>query len=320
MNRALLVGIDHYENFGDLRGCVNDAEAVLPLLERNEDASRNIDCKVLLAPAIPEGCVDRATLDQHLDKLLGPGADFALLYFAGHGDSVHNDVALVTTDGTREAPGIRFTEVLEKIQHSKVAEVVVILDCCFSGGAGNVPVIGDGAVLRPGLSILAASRPDQVSAEKGGRGAFSQYLDGALAGGAADVLGKVTVAGLYAYISESFDAWNQRPTFKANVERLHVLRQCTAAVDLATLRQLPQWFPTQYYEFPLDPTYEPDAGSEHEHAEHEGVFAKLQTCRAAKLIEPVGFEHLYFAAMNSASCRLTPLGRHYRQMAAEGNL
>ncbi|TCC36613.1 caspase family protein [Kribbella speibonae] len=320
MNRALLVGIDHYENFNDLSGCVNDAEAMLPLLERNEDASRNIDCKVLSAASTTAGRVDRAMLDQNIDKLLGPGADFALLYFAGHGDAAHNDVTLVTTDGTSTAPGIRFTEVLEKIQRSKVAEVVVVLDCCYSGGAGNVPAIGGGAVLRPGVSILAASRPDQLSAELDGRGAFSQHLEGALAGGAADVLGQVTVAGLYAYVSESFDAWNQRPTFKANIERLHVLRQCRAAVGLDMLRELPKWFPTPHYEFPLDPTYEPDAGPDHVHLEHEGVFAGLQICRAAKLVEPVGFEHMYFAAMNSGVCRLTPLGRHYRHMAAEGNL
>src|SRR5947209_14326513 len=39
---------------------------------------------------------------------------------------------------------------------------------------------------------------------------------GALDGGAADVLGKVTVASVYAYLSETFGPWDQRPTFKAD--------------------------------------------------------------------------------------------------------
>jgi hypothetical protein len=28
-------------------------------------------------------------------------------------------------------------------------------------------------------------------------------------------------------------------------------------------------------------------------------------------VEPIKEEHMYFAAMNSTGCRLTPLGKHY---------
>ena len=59
--------------------------------------------------------------------------------------------------------------------------------------------------------------------------------------------------------------------------------------------------------------YEPDA--EPENAEHEEVFGVLQHYRAAKLVEPVDADHMYFAAMESKACRLTPLGKHYRYMA-----
>nr|MBA3287889.1 caspase family protein [Acidimicrobiia bacterium] len=55
-------------------------------------------------------------------------------------------------------------------------------------------------------------------------------------------------------------------------------------------------------------------------AAHEQDFLLLQRCRGARLVEPVGVEHLYFAAMQSASCRLTPLGRHYWRMAREGRI
>jgi hypothetical protein len=40
----------------------------------------------------------------------------------------------------------------------------------------------------------------------------------------------------------------------------------------------------------------------------------------ARLVEPVGADHLYFAAMQSGACRLTALGRHYWRMADEGRL
>lgn len=167
--------------------------------------------------------------------------------------------------------------------------------------------------------MLTASRGDQVSAETpAGRGLFSTYLSGALDGGAADVLGKVSLAGLYAYITESFGAWQQRPTLKANVDRLHELRRCAPAVPLEALRRLPELFDSAEAELSLDPSYEETA--EPRDAQHETDFGVLQGCRAAKLVEPVDAEHLYFAAMESTACRLTPLGRHYWNMAAENRL
>ncbi len=308
MKRALLVGVDRYHNFADLSGCAADANALHPLLARNEDRSRNMDCKVL---------TDRVTRPQFLrqiSELLAGGADFALLYFAGHGTPVNGDVALVTSDGDRTTPGVRFTEILEQARNSPVNEVVVMLDCCFSGGAGTIPALDAGsALVRSGMSVLTAARSDQVSMEFDGRGRFSTHVESALEGGAADVLGQVTIAGLYAYLSESFGAWEQRPTFKANIDRLHTVRHCRPVVPLDSLQQLPNWFPTPYAEFPLDPSYEPDVTPRD--SEHEAVFEQLQKCRSAKLVEPVGTPHMYYAAIDSLSCRLTPLGRHYWNLA-----
>lgn len=88
-------------------------------------------------------------------------------------------------------------------------------------------------------------------------------------------------------------------------------------MPLATLRRLPEWFPAPDHIFPLDPTYEPDKTQTglHPHPENEAVFKQLQRCASSKLIEPVGAEHMYFAAMQNEGCRLTPLGRHYRHLA-----
>jgi len=314
MKRALLIGIDQYANFTDLAGCVNDVDAVEPLLARNEDSSPNLDCQKRTTAA---GGATRDGLLRDFDVLLSGGADVALLYFAGHGQSRDNDVGLVTQDGTESTPGIALSEIMAKIASSPVKEIVLILDCCFAGAAGGVPQLGTSAAsLKNGVSILAASRSDQYAAEtSSGRGLFSTYLCGALEGGAADVLGRMTVAGLYAYLDESFGAWEQRPVFKANVERLNDLRTCKPAVPLAALRRLPEFFSADDYEFPLDPSYEPDA--EPRNADNEAVFGILQKYRAAKLVEPVDEEHMYFAAMNNKGCRLTRLGQHYLHLAKE---
>lgn len=315
MKRALLIGIDNYANFSPLSGCVNDVSTITPLMSRNEDQSPNFECQILVSNG---SRVTRDVLLQGISALLAPGADVGLLYFAGHGAQEKDDVTLVTTDGTSETPGVKLSDLLGKVADSQLREMNVILDCCFSGGAGSIPQLGSSAaVLRSGLSILTASRGDQVSAETlDNRGLFSVHLEAALEGGAADVLGKVTVAGIYAYLSEAFGAWQQRPAFKANIYRAHDLRKCDPAVPIEGLRQLHILFPAPYDEFALDPSYEDTEEPRHE--DHETVFKLLQKFRAAKLVEPVGTDHLYFAAMEHKSCRLTPLGRHYRHMAEQG--
>jgi hypothetical protein len=288
-----------------------------PLLTRHEDGTKNFDCRTRTAPSEE---ITRDGLIQDIRSLLEGGADVALLYFAGHGSGEGNDVALCTTDGTRDTPGLGVAEILATAKASPVREIILILDCCFSGGAGGLPQLGpDLALIRDGVTILAASRGDQTSAEtEAGRGVFSTYLCGALDGGAADVLGKVTAAGLYAYLDESFGPWDQRPVLRANVERLHELRRCTPALGLEQLRRLPEIFASPDLDLPLDPSYEPDAAPDH--PEHEEIFGILQACRAAKLVEPVDSHHMYFAAMENKACRLTPLGRHYWNMAAQGRL
>ncbi|WP_218748502.1 caspase domain-containing protein [Rhodococcus sp. FH8] len=313
MKRALLVGIDYYSEFDSLSGCVNDVAALRPLLSRNEDDSPNFSCRIETA-SDESSALKRDVLLEGIEELLAPGADFALFYFAGHGAQSGGDVSLATSDGTAITPGVRFTEILEKIGASRVKEVIVILDCCFSGGATAVPaLIGDAAVLRSGLSVLTASRGEQVSMEtEAGRGQFSTYFEGALDGGAADVLGHVNVSGLYAYLSESFGAWEQRPTFKANIDRLHDVRKCDPRIPLPVLRNLSTWFPTPDYVFALDPSYEPT--EEPRNVENEAVFSGLQKLRACRLIEPVGEDHLYYAAMKSTGCELTALGKHYRNL------
>jgi hypothetical protein len=318
MRRALLVGVDGYDNFSALSGCVNDVRAVKALLSRHDDGSPNFDCQVLADPV--EG-VRADQLRAGVARLFAPGADVALLYYAGHGIQRNNDLTLATTDSTVHSAGVTMMEVMGAIADATVLrEVIVILDCCFSGAAGGIPhVATDVAALRPGVSILTAARADQPAAEtERNRGLFSTMFCGALAGGAADVMGNVSISGLFAYLSECFGPWEQRPTLKANIDRVHDLRRCAPFMPPHELRRLPDLFSTPEFELPLDPSYEPDA--EPAHPQHEVDFALLQRARSAKLVEPVGTTHLYFAAMESRSCRLTPLGRHYRMLAEQCRL
>ena len=317
MKRALLVGVDSYRNFSDLAGCVNDVSAMKPLLARNDDDTVNFDC---ITRTSEFDAISRESLIGDITELLRPGADVSLLYFAGHGQGQWDYVALCTADGTQVTPGLAFSEILGMVQRSTVGEVIVMLDCCFAGAAGGVPPLGAMvSVLRNGTSILSASRGDQTSAETpAGRGVFSSFLCGGLEGGAADVMGRVTIAGLYAYLDESFGPWDQRPVLRANVDRLHELRRCHPAVPLGHLHQLPRLFPDPMGVLPLDPSYEPT--EDPRDADHEADFKVLQDCRDAKLVEVVDAPHMYGAAMGRTGCRLTQLGRHYREIVEKGRL
>lgn len=315
MRRALVVGIDDYP-FGQLAGCVHDARTVASTLARNDDGSPNFAVKLC---TVPDAQLTRASLRRSIDELFKDETSVALLYFSGHG--TENDLGgyLVTPDASAYDEGVALTEVLTLANKSPAQEVVILLDSCNSGALGSVPTSDSTQTnIREGISVLTACRANQEAIESGGTGVFTSLVVGALHGGAADVLGNVTVAGLYAYVDESLGPWDQRPLFQSHVSTLVSLRRARPAIEVAILRKLPEWFPEAGAELALDPSFEPEA--EPHDQEHERLFGYLQRCCAAELVEPVGEEHMYYAAIHSKGCRLTPLGRHYWRMAHEGRI
>jgi hypothetical protein len=314
MKRALLIGIDQYEQFAPLSGCVNDVNAMAPLLESNWDDSPNFHCRSILGDGNP---VTRGDVIKAINELLGQGADTALFYFAGHGVGLPNDVCLATSDGDYLEPGVPLSVLLGKAQNSKVRKIVIILDCCHAGGGGGAAIVGtDVAILRDGLAIIAAASSEQIAKETPeGRGQFSSFLTAALDGGAADVRGIVSLAGVYSYMAECFDAWEQRPTFKANVDESFELRRTAPLVPLEHLRRLPKIFPNADTVLQLGPEYERESPTAL--PEKVAVYDTLSHFRDTKLIELIGADYLYHAAMESKTCRLTPHGRHYRELVTK---
>lgn len=315
MRRALLVGIDNY-TFAPLTGCANDAKNMKKLLSRNEDGSPNFGCKLFTGP---KEDITRSFLLEQIDILFKHEADVALFYFAGHGTVNNLGGYLVTRDTKKYDQGIAMRDVLTLANNAKVKEVVIILDCCHSGYLGTVPEIdNERAVLREGVSVLTASRASQEAAEMDGGGLFTTLVCAALEGGYSDVCGNVTVAAVYAYVDQALGAWDQRPLFKSHVSKLIPLRKCKPLVELPILRMITKYFPKPTNEFKLDSSYEPDA--EPKNPKHEKIFSHLQMYRAAHLVEPVGTEHMYFAAMERKSCKLTPIGQFYWLLVERGKI
>jgi uncharacterized caspase-like protein len=316
MRRALLVGIDDYPS-APLAGCVNDAVAMARLLARHDDGSVNFDAKLLTSD---NQHVTRASLREAIAELFADPADVALLYFSGHG--TENDLGgfLVTVDAARYDEGVPLGDILTLANNADhIKEVAIIVDSCHSGWLGTVPAINNmQASLREGVSILTASRSSQPAMERGGSGVFTDLVCSALDGGAADILGNVSVAAIYAYVDQALGAWDQRPLFKTHVSRMLSLRVSRPAIDITILRQLPEWFPSAEAEFPLSPMHEHT--EEPRDADAEATFRCLQRCNRVKLVDPIGEEDMYYAAMHSTGCRLTALGRFYWKLANDGRI
>lgn len=150
MRRALLVGIDDYPA-APLAGCVADAEAIAGVLRTNVDGSPNFDCQLLTAPS---STITRSVLRKKISELFQQRTDLALLYFSGHGTDNNLGGYLVTPDAATYDEGVAMAEVLTLAHKSRIAEIVIILDCCSSGAFGSLPTVdNEAATLREGISV-----------------------------------------------------------------------------------------------------------------------------------------------------------------------
>lgn len=188
---------------------------------------------------------------------------------------------------------------------------IIILDSCHAGRAGARPAAQQ-SELSDGLTILTASTVEQYALEENASGVFTNLFVDAMNGAAANMVGHVTPGGVYAHIDQSPGPWEQRPVFKTNVHSFVSLRKVQAPISLADLHRITEIFPSVGYEFPLDPSFEPEGGNPH--PENTEKFGVLQKYARVNLVVPVGAPHMYHAAVETKSCKLTVLGEHYRRL------
>lgn len=324
MRIALIVGINYYKHGNPLYGCVDDAHAVKAVLERNEGGAVNFDC-MLLTGTGPSDHVDRGDLKDKIETLFKTEAEIALFYFAGHGHIEASGGYLLATDSKRGDEGVSLSEILTFANASPARNKIIVLDSCHSGIAGTAPTGGQMAALSDGLTVLTASTQDQYATEANGRGVFTTLFVDALDGGAANLTGDITPGSVYAHIDQSLGLWEQRPVFKTNVKQFVSLRKVSPPIPLSDLRRITEFFPTPGFEFPLDPTYEPemkgrDHGMPPPNAEHTRIFAILQKYNRLNLLVPVDAPHMWNAAMESKSCKLTALGEHYQRLVKKDRI
>lgn len=326
MRKALIVGIDSYSNVSSLYGCVSDSFAVKAMLDRHADGSVNFGVRHLIATG-PSNPVGRDELRQAIADLFSGDGEVSLFYFAGHGHIEATGGYLCSSDIKTGNDGVPLSDIMVMANKSDVQNRVIVLDSCHSGVAGGSALQQSVAEICEGVTILTASTAEQYATEDGGQGVFTSLFVDALGGAAANLVGHVTPGGVYAHVDQSLGPWAQRPVFKTNVRRFVSLRNVRPNLELTELRRISEFFPTPGFQFQLDPTYEPERhetwasdpkGIPAPNADHNAIFRILQKYSRVGLAEPEGAPHMWHAAMESKTVRLTALGEHYRRLAEKG--
>ncbi|MEV8516163.1 caspase family protein [Dactylosporangium sp. NPDC051484] len=321
MRKALIVGIDYYPHIGNLTGCVNDAHSVKAVLERNADGTLNFPNAHLLTGTGATQQVQKRDLKEAVRRLFADDSEIALFYFAGHGYIEDTGGFLCASDSEAGDEGLALAEVMTLANSSEARNKVIILDSCHSGVVGNNAMTNGLAEISNGVTLLTASTADQYSHEipGGGAGVYTSLFVDALNGSAANLIGDITPGSVYAHIDQSLGPWAQRPVFKTNVKTFVSLRKAEPPIDLSHLQALTKHFPTPDYDFPLDPSFEPERFEEQRQDSsipppdpvNTATFGVLQKYVKVNLVRPVGAPHMWHAAMQSKSCELTVLGQHY---------
>ena len=242
-SHALVVGIADYHHINKLPQ-VKDAQHIADLLsDPNSCGFPTDNVKLFL-----DGQATQAALRQGLADLAGRShADsIVLIFFSGHGGRIesgpHAGQYLLPVDTVYPSvedlartaiSGAEFTAALNAIPARKV---VVIFDCCHSGGIGQPRDLA-APEFKAGLSegyydealkagrgrvILASSRSTEYSYVLPGAeyGLFTEHLLGGLRGGVASDDGLVRIFDLFEYLQPRVTQAHprQHPIFKAELE------------------------------------------------------------------------------------------------------
>lgn len=322
MKKALIVGIDYYETVDNLTGCVNDSYSMKKVLERNSDGTINFDVYHMTASNHQQS-IKKIDLINKIKELFSDESMIALFYFAGHGYTDSSGGYIVASDYSNSSDGISFQDIMYYVNESKAKNKLIILDSCFSGCAASNMYNKELSTISEGTTILTASTAEQYASERNNSGVFTTLFVDALEGAAGNLIGEVSPGSIYAHIDKSLGAWEQRPVFKTNVKNFVSLRKVQSPIELSVLQQICKLFPEPGYNFPLDPSYEPERsgneapGTPAPDPKHTAIFKILQSYNRVNLVVPVDAPHMWHAAMQYKSCRLTVLGEHYRKLAQD---
>ena len=190
--RGLFVGIDRYRSpfISDLSCSARDARALYALFA---DSIGDDYCALLT-----DGQATRQKILDGLELLTTADTDdLVFIHFSGHGSDTHHLLTHDAEPDLLDTTTIQLEELIDRFSAISAKNLILCLDCCFSGGAGarvfhspvasRMPASAEGLLGRIGGSgrvVLTASGAKQAAIEdrRKGHGIFSYYLIQALTG------------------------------------------------------------------------------------------------------------------------------------------
>ncbi|WP_432832797.1 caspase family protein [Dactylosporangium sp. CA-092794] len=205
--RALLLGNARYRpdsELSDLRGPINDISQMAAVLTHEE-----------LGLFEPDDVIVRAELESReilteLHSVVSSTTqdDVLLIYYSGHGLTGEQSGSLLlcgkdTTVATAGESAVSFAAINDALARCPAAAVVIVLDCCNSGGAkAGPPDLGE--LAGQGRYILSATRPGFTARDATAVNAlslFTEHLVSGLWGDAArEHATDITVEDLYRHV------------------------------------------------------------------------------------------------------------------------
>jgi len=214
---ALVVGISEYgEGLEPLPGSLLDVRAM-------QDVLQNPDCGAFEVQPL-ENC-DRTTLETTIEQFFRgrTAEDVLLLYFSGHGDLgsggiLHQQLHFCTRDTHKqqgrlvESRALSASFLKRQMEMSRSQQIIVILDCCYSGAIADLLKKGDGDIdfnelKARGRVILASSSATQVALQaKDGLSLYTRYLIEGMNGAAYPGQGEwIAARSLHNYAERRFE-------------------------------------------------------------------------------------------------------------------
>ncbi len=203
---AVIIGVEKYQDLPAAEYSAKDARLVKDYLISLGLKERNVE--LLLNERATLSSIKK-TLESWLPNRTKKNSR-VLIYYSGHGapEAASGDAYLVPYDGDPNYlsdTGYPLQRLYERLGRLKVAEVIVVLDSCFSG-AGGRSVLAKGArplvmmaetpVISANMVVLSAAEGNQISTSSPdkGHGLFTYYFLKALNDG------RKNIADVYDYI------------------------------------------------------------------------------------------------------------------------
>ncbi|MEQ9498081.1 MAG: caspase family protein [Deltaproteobacteria bacterium] len=323
---ALVIGIDKYDEGRSLGGCVADAKRMEQVLRWHGDTDRrsNFHVKLVLGDDDHRDvtvAVLRKEISDFFDRV--GVADEVVFYFAGHASDDSKVIELKGRDSPGLGLGISVFELMARVNMCRAPEVVLILDCCFSGGVGD-DSFGN-LQLRPGVTVLASSSSEQAATERFGRGDFTSMIVEGLEGGAADLMGRVTIPSLFSFVAQAFPDLDQTPVLKSYATQVVAIRNTPIRIAQEILCRITTHFPTEDHALPVNMDHD-DGGiliPPEKRTPKQAAYYDLRAYRDLDLVSAVttsgeDTKGLWMALKEGGTVHLTKLGRHYWRLVKRG--